>query len=249
MKGIHPQNQAALDAIRKRYYFPTLESQFQSFCSQHGLPTAADYITQTMLLSKPNMDHLIKQRISQGLIIDESQARKSLAGNGFQALVILALIFMQKDGEIPPSVIFSLKPRQHPFVKNYATIQVGNDVLKPDLDLLAYAENSNTVAIYSLKTSLRERAGQTHRWRLLLDIAVAPDAASLRKKYQLAHIGNRNFVMGLITTNFYDEITLPQQRGLLTFFDYVYLTKPGHYDSPVLNFSHIATDLRELYGT
>ena len=34
--------------------------------------------------------------------------------------------------------------------------------------------------------------------------------------------------MGLITTNFYDEITSPQQRGLFRFFDHVYLTKPGN---------------------
>lgn len=34
-----------------------------------------------------------------------------------------------------------------------------------------------------------------------------------------------NFKVGFITTNFYNEIINPQQKGMLKFFDFVYITK------------------------
>lgn len=114
--------------------------------------------------------------------------------------------------------------------------------------MLAFTETSDVAAIYSLKTSLRERAGQTQRWKLLLDIATAPDCDSVKQKYALNYDGKRRFVMGLITTNFYDEIMAPQQRGMLRFFDYVYLTKPDAHAHPVSNFSTVARDLTDLYA-
>jgi type II restriction enzyme len=53
--------------------------------------------------------------------------------------------------------------------------------------------------------------------------------------------------VGFITSNFYDEIMQPQQQGMLKFFDYVYLTKPGAWELPVRTFSAIVEDLQALY--
>jgi len=248
MPLIHPQNAAALDAARRKYYFPVLERAYQTCRDAHGLPAAADHITVAMRDSQQAIERLIQQRVTDGAITDASQARKSLAGNGFQTLVLRFLIAMQEDGLIPAEVIFTLKPKRHPLIENFAAIHIGDETLKPDLDLLAYTEASDVAAIYSLKTSLRERAGQTQRWKLLLDIATAADCDSIKQKYGLNYASKRKFEMGLITTNFYDEIMAPQQRGLLRFFDYVYLTKPDAHAPPVSNFSNIAADLSELYA-
>ena len=246
--SLHPRNQKELSALRRRYYFSELEEQFHSRLRRFGLPAAADHLTAAMRDAQAPVERRIDERIAAGEIGDRDQARKSLAGNGFQALVFLALCKMQEQKLIPARVAFSLKPKSHPIIKKFAVIKVGGEELKPDMDLMAYAEDAEKAAIYSLKTSLRERAGQTHRWKLLMDIAAAPDAESLRKKYGLHSAGGGKFLMNLITTNFYDEITAPQQRGLLQFFDRVYLTKPGEFAAPVLNFSRIAEDLTEIYG-
>jgi len=65
------------------------------------------------------------------------------------------------------------KPKRHPLIEKYATIKVGDDFQKPDIDLMIYNNSEperHPVIIYSIKTSLRERAGQTYRWKLLMDI-------------------------------------------------------------------------------
>ena len=54
--------------------------------------------------------------------------------------------------------------------------------------------------------------------------------------------------MGLITTNFYDEISNPKHRAAFEFLDGVYIAKPDSFHSPVRNFSRIAADLRQTYG-
>lgn len=245
---MHPSNQRELDALRGRYYFSILEGQFNQYRREFGLPGVADHLTEIMKSARHSMEKLIAQRKVDGEIENIDQARKSLAGNIFQNLVFLTLVEMQAAGLVPARVLFALKPKRHPIIQKFAVVRVGDETLKPDLDLMAYAEGNNRVAIYSLKTSLRERAGQTQRWKLLMEIAAASDAESIRSKYNLRFDGGKEFKMNLITTNFYNEITKPQQRGLLKFFDRAYLTKPEQFDPPVLNFSRIAEDLTDLYG-
>lgn len=164
--------------------------------------------------------------------------------------MLYALAGMQEEGLIPENVEFSTT-KEHPIIKKFGVIEVGDEQLKPDMDLIAHAKGVVKASVYSMKTSLRERAGQTQRWRLLMDIASAPDAESLRQKYSIPKKdgASERFSMNFVTTNFYDEITSPQQRGLLLFFDRVYLTKPGKFRRPVFNFSQIAHDLREAYGS
>ena len=241
-------NAEAIEHLRQRNYFPVLEEQFRQHQEQYGLPAACDYLTAMMRGAEGPIEKLINGRVAAGDISDPSQARKVLAGNGFQALVLLALTELQTANLVPPTVRFTLKPKQSETIKKFAAIYSGNETLSPDLDLMASADSVDTVCIYSIKTSLRERAGQTQRWKLLFDIATAPDSDSIRKKYDIRYDGGRDFRMNLITSNFYNEITSPQQRGLLRFFDRVYLTKPGAYNAPVMNFSQVAKDLKKLYG-
>ena len=241
-------NAEAIKHLRQRYYFSVLEKQFLQYRKKYGLPAACDHLTAMMQGAKGPVEKLIKGRFEAGIIRNMDQTRKSLAGNGFQALVLLSLTELQKAKLVPPTVQFTLKPKQSETIREFAAIYSGDETLSPDLDLMASADGIDTVCIYSIKTSLRERAGQTQRWKLLFDIATAPDSDSIRKKYDIRYDGGRDFRMNLITSNFYNEITSPQQRGLLRFFDRVYLTKPGTYNAPVMNFSQVAKDLKKLYG-
>lgn len=234
-----------------RYYFDPLKQKFEKKAQEVGLTEAMNYLTDIMQGSIPEVGKLIQARIDDGLISDFDQASKTVAGNAFQGLVAYALVRHQQAGILSQEIEITLKPKRHRIVSEYATIKVGNDVQKPDIDLLIYSKGhtlQKPVIIYSMKTSLRERVGQTYKWKLLMDIATADDCQSIKAKYELSYDAQVNFKVGLITTNFYEEITNPQQVGMLRFFDFVYITKVGDWGNRVRNFSNIIQDLNQIYG-
>jgi len=80
-----------------------------------------------------------------------------------------------------------------------------------------------------------------------MDIATSKDCTQVKQKYNLSFEIKADFKVGFITTNFYDEITQPQQIGMLNFFDFVYLTKIGNFKSPIKEFSAVVSDLNTMY--
>lgn len=236
--------------LEARYYFDPLQQKFEQKAQEVGLTEAMNYLTDIMQGSIPEVGKLIQARIDKGVISDFDQASKTVAGNAFQGLVAYALIRHQQAGILSEDIEITLKPKRHRIVNEYATIKVGDDVQKPDIDLLIYSKVhtlQKPVIIYSMKTSLRERVGQTYKWKLLMDIATADDSQSIKAKYELYYRSQVNFKVGLITTNFYEEITNPQQVGMLRFFDFVYITKTGDWGERVRNFSQIVQDLDQIY--
>ncbi len=246
---LNPSNRHELASIRQRYYMLPMLQLYQSTVEQVGLPCAVDHLNDIMRQGQNMVETLLVARKEAGEIRDVAQARKSVAGNAFQALVFCALASLQAAKLIPAHLIFTLKTQNNSRLGG-SVIHVGPEKIKPDVDLLIYSEAdvNAPICIYSLKTSLRERAGQTHRWKVLLDIVTAENCHSIKQKYDLKYDGSTNFLMAMITTNFYDEIMNPQQKGLLRFFDYVYLTKPGDFAAPVMRFSRIVRDLEAIYG-
>jgi len=86
--------------------------------------------------------------------------------------------------------------------------------------LLAYCrlkDGEIWVDSLSLKTSLRERAGQTYKWKLLMEIATSDNA--IREKYNISYNPKVVPIICFATTDFYDKINQPQFRGMLKFFD------------------------------
>lgn len=83
----------------------------------------------------------------------------------------------------------------------------------------------------SLKTSLRERAAQTYKWKLLMEIATSKDC-SIKEKYNISYNVKNLPIICFVTINFYDEINNPQQRGMLKFFDKTFLAKNFQDDFP-----------------
>ena len=78
--------------------------------------------------------------------------------------------------------------------------------------------------IISLKTSLRERAGQTYKWKLLLEIATSDNP--VKDKYKINYDVENMPLVGFATVNFYDEINNSQHKGMFQFFDKVFIAKP-----------------------
>ena len=236
--------------LGNRYYFSPLEKWYLKKVDEVGYTESLNYLTEIMQGSKHEVGLIINDRIEKKQINDFKQASKTIAGNGFQGLVAYALVCHQREGLLTDQIEVTLKPKRHPLINEYACIKVGDDIQKPDIDLLIYSKKAQLekpVLIFSMKTSLRERAGQTYKWKLLMDIAAAADCQSIKNKYDLCYNAKLDFKVGLITTNFYEEITNPQQTGMLKFFDYVYITKPGEWGERVKNFSTIIEDLNKIY--
>ena len=249
-QNLHPDNRRELDAIRGRYYFPPMLRLYEKAMAEYGLPDAISHLRPIMFEAQEEVGKLIQRRINAGEIRDMGQTSKSVAGHALQALVFCALASLQASGLIPSHLIFTLKTKSKIRPGGSFVIEVGPEKIKPDVDLLVYSSRDGDapVCIYSLKTSLRERAGQTHRWKVLLDIVTAENCRSIKEKYGLQYNGDANFRLGMITANFYDEVDDPQQRGLFQFFDHIYMAKPGDFRPPVAQLSQIAEDLRGIYA-
>jgi type II restriction enzyme len=244
-------NIKTISEIMSRYYFTPIKEGLEAKTKKIGEINALDYLTEIMQKATSKVEVLIQERIKTGIISSADQARKTIAGNGFQGLAAYSLIKLQEKNMLNPNLAITLKPKKHPLIEKYATIKVGDDVQKPDIDLLIYhyqKPEKYPVIIYSIKTSLRERAGQTYRWKLLMDIVSSNDCKSIKEKYSLVYKAMDNFKVGFITTNFYNEIINPQQKGMLKFFDFVYITKPGKWEKPVCEFSKILDDLNAVYS-
>jgi len=244
-------NIKTLAEIESRYYFTPIKNGLEQKAQKTGEIKALDYLTEVMQKATSKVEAIIQDRIKNKIISNADQARKTIAGNGFQGLVAYALIKLQEKNLLNPNLTITLKPKKHPLLEEYAVIKVGDDVQKPDIDLLIYhylKPEKHPVIIYSIKTSLRERAGQTYRWKLLMDIVSSNDCKTIKEKYSLIYKAMDNFKVGFITTNFYNEITNPQQKGLLNFFDFVYITKPGKWEKPICKFSRILDDLKAVYS-
>lgn len=243
--SLNKENISLLKDLRKRWYFSLIESAFQIEVNRHGLPDTLNYLTVIMRATQQPIEQLLDARVSAGKITDKSQSRVSVAGNGFQALVALALIECQRIGLLDSRLVFVLKPKNNPLTVTHTTISVFNEVQKPDLDLLVYCnDNPNAhLNIFSIKTSLRERVGQTYRWKLLLDLAMAKDCQSLRTKYGLKYRQGCPVSVSLITADFYNEASNPQQRGAFAFFDGVYITRAITADKLTKPFSSIVNAL------
>lgn len=228
---------------------PTLrvyESYLKRFKEELGSERKAavkvlDYLTEIMKESQPLVEKLIEERKRKGKIKNPDQARKTIAGNNFQGLVLYSLIKNVELLNLPDNLIL-LKTKNHELVKKHATIKVSGELQKPDLDLIVFSTSpEKPIVIFSCKTSLRERAGQTYRWKLLIDIA--KNCPTLKKKYLIEYPSEREVKVGLITADFYDELQNPQQRGMITFFDFAYATKP----SSTRPFSLVIDDLSSLF--
>lgn len=181
--------------------------------------------------SKTDVETLLDQKVQQGKIENKSQAIKSIAGNAFSNALIYIFLVNKCHKNVPKWIFITSQPSTIPNFKQSISINVQNEVQKPDMDIVIYANNNNIkqkhtpemYIILSLKTSLRERAAQTYKWKLLMEVAL--HSPELCEKYNISYQSSVIPIICFATTNFYNEINNPQQRGMLKFFDRSFIAK------------------------
>jgi type II restriction enzyme len=191
------------------------------------LTGAFDEIYEILNQAKPFVDIYLAERKKKGEIKDESQALKSIAGNSFSQAIIYIFLRNKECGNIRSDIFITSRKSSVPLFDEISTIMVDGETQKPDCDLVIYSLTQDNAIkkcmILSLKTSLRERAGQTYKWKLLMEIATSKNA--IKDKFNISYQSNIIPIVGFATVNFYNEINNPQQRGIFKFFDQSFIAK------------------------
>ena len=188
---------------------------------------AFDEIFRILNEAKSFVDEYLSKRKANGEIRDEKQALKSIAGNSFS--LALAYIFLKNKeiDNIREDIFITSQISKVPSFEEVAIINVDGETQKPDCDLVIYSLNDdNTLKecmILSLKTSLRERAGQTYKWKLLMEIATTDNP--IKEKYNIEYKSGKMPLVAFATVNFYNEINNPQHKGMFKFFDKSFIAK------------------------
>lgn len=211
----------------KPYMLPVLQ-RIEAYKNKYGLKNSLDYLHDIILASKDDVEIIIQQRVSDGLIKNADQSRKSIVGSIFPFCIVYIFLKLKELGLINKK-IYITSNKNIPVLDKMLTVHIDGETQKPDMDLIIYSESGVGVLhkciILSLKTSLRERAGQTYRWKLLLEIATSSDC-SVKNKYNIDYHSTEMPLVCFSTINFYNEINNPQHRGMLKFFDKAFIGKP-----------------------
>ncbi len=211
------------------------------------------YLHDIMRDAKDEVEKVINHRIEINEIKNADQARKSVAGNVFQQFVAYTLAQNILIGNINNKLTVTTSAK---VLDKYAVIQVGDDEQKPDSDVLVYLDSDNTTPIVNLscKTSCRERAGQTYKWKLLSDLASCKckhqdnNVNCPVTKYRLKYNPQRKIYTCFITTDFYDELKNPQIAAMFNFFDNSYIAKVTSPNSKIKTLEHIVDDINSYFS-
>lgn len=217
-----------LQEIENKYYMqPILNLIEQDLRNNKLLQEVFNNLYGYLLDSKEAVEKLLKERVDRNEIKDINAARKSIAGVAFSNLIIWVFLKNKEKGNIDKDIFITSKISQIPNFKELFYIKVGEETQKPDVDLVIYRLDSNqnlvSCLILSLKTSLRERAGQTYKWKLLMEIANTE--SSIKDKYNIRYNPPIQPLVCFATVNFYNEINNPQNRGMFKFFDCAFIGK------------------------
>lgn len=231
-----------LQDIESKYYMQPMIAKINVDISaqRFGLQEVFNHLYDYLVDCKDEVETLIQKRIRRGEIKDASQARKSIAGSAFSNLIIWVFLKNKERGNIRQNIFITSKISSIPQWQDLFYIKVGEETQKPDVDLVIYSLDSKNefhkCLILSLKTSLRERAGQTYKWKLLMEIANAE--SSIKEKYDISYNPPILPLVCFATVNFYNEINNPQHRGMFKFFDCAFIGKniqTGDFIKPLSN--------------
>jgi type II restriction enzyme len=186
-----------------------------------------DDLCEILNEAKTFVDGYLTDRKKKGEITDEKQAIKSIAGNSFSQALIFIFLKNKELENIRDDIFITSQTSKVPSFDKISVIDVDGETQKPDCDLVIYSLNEDQTLkkcmILSLKTSLRERASQTYKWKLLMEIATSDNV--IREKYNISYSPKILPKICFATVNFYDEINQPQHRGMFKFFDQSFIAK------------------------
>ena len=217
-----------IQEIQQKFYMPPVLDRLERAATQHGLQATLDYLYEIIVSSKDDVEAIIQQRLKAGLIKNADQSRKTIVGAIFPYCITYIFLKLKQQDFVKHN-IYITSNKSIPALEKMLTVYVDGETQKPDMDLIIYSMDDNNklnkCMILSLKTSLRERAGQTYRWKLLLEIATSADC-SVKERYNITYDNVDMPIVCFVTINFYNEINNPQHRGMLKFFDNAFIGKP-----------------------
>ena len=247
---------AALPVLNKKTQEIQLELESNGISSddahKQALKKVLASLHDIMRQSEQLVENIITDRINAGRIKDRDQARKSAAGNIFQQMLAYMLALNILEGNITKNVIVTTSTKE--IVDKYAVIYVGDDTQKPDSDVIVYSlDNDTPIMNISCKTSCRERAGQTYKWKLLCDLATCdcdlkddhPDCPC--HKYNLSYVPEKKILICFVTADFYNELANPQIAAMFHFFDYSYVAKEKTDDPKILTLDNIIDSINNEF--
>ena len=234
MQQLKKSEQKVLENIKATPYMEKTIALIDAFVANHSnkeLKNAYlkvfDKIFDILNEAKPFVDEYLKTRKKKGEIKDEKQALKSIAGNSFSLSLIYIFLKNKEVGNIREDIFITSQISTVPLLKDILIINVDGEIQKPDCDIIVYSLDGEDLLkrcmILSLKTSLRERAGQTYKWKLLMEIATSDHP--IKEKYNIDYNTDRMPLVAFATVNFYNEINNPQHRGMFKFFDKSFIAK------------------------
>ncbi|MCL1819082.1 MAG: BsaWI family type II restriction enzyme [Oscillospiraceae bacterium] len=210
--------------IESKYYMPPLITRLNNLIETYGYKDAFRYLHPIIRDAQNEVIEIIEERKKQGIIKDVSQASKTVVGAVFSNCIEYLFLKAKEAGEVRADIYVTSKVKKF---GDIISIIVDGESQKPDMDLVFYTledEIPKNMMIISLKTSLRERAGQTYKWKLLLEIATTENP--IKDKYNIVYPLNKTPLVCFATVNFYNEINNPQHRGMFKFFDKSFIGKP-----------------------
>ena len=231
---LNKEEHKTLDNIKATPYMQKAIALIETFVKNHNSKNIKianllvfDEIFRILNEAKSFVDEYLIERKAKGEIKDEKQALKSIAGNSFSQALVYIFLKNKEAGNIREDIFITSQISKVPSFKEVSIINVDGETQKPDCDLVIYSLNENNTLkkclILSLKTSLRERAGQTYKWKLLMEIATSENP--IKKKYNIDYNPEKKPLVAFATVNFYNEINNPQHRGMFKFFDKSFIAK------------------------
>lgn len=215
--------------IESKYYMKPIIESINLDISKNNVKwnEVFDKLYNYLENNKNTVKELTQKRVKEGKITNSEQAIKSIAGGAFSNLIVWVFLKNKERNYIKENIFITSNIRRIKEWQNLFLIKVGEETQKPDVDLVIYSLNSNNqlhkCMILSLKTSLRERAGQTYKWKLLMEIA--KEESKLKDKYDITYNPPVLPLVCFATVNFYNEINNPQNRGMFKFFDCAFIGK------------------------
>lgn len=231
---LNKEEHKALETIKANQYMKKTVALIEDFVENHSSKNREkaylavfDEVFRILNEARSFVDKWLANRKMIGEIKDEKQALKSIAGNSFSSALEYIFLKNKELGNIRQDIFITSRISKVPSFKEISTINVDGETQKPDCDLVIYSLNKDETLkkcmILSLKTSLRERAGQTYKWKLLMEIATSNNP--IKEKYNIEYNTDRMPLVAFATVNFYNEINNPQHRGMFKFFDKSFIAK------------------------
>ncbi|MCR4421216.1 MAG: BsaWI family type II restriction enzyme [Exilispira sp.] len=248
---LNEEEKKVIQRIDNLYYMKTILEKIEKLITEKKATweSAFNKIYDVLIEAQDEVRKILNNRQKKNKIKDVSQAMKSIAGNAFSNCIIYLFLKNKIEGNISQDIFITSKKSAIKGFENIATIKVGEETQKPDADIIIYTKKENGTInkciILSLKTSLRERAGQTYKWKLLMEIATTKNP--IKEKYNISYNVSEMPLICFATVNFYNEINNPQHRGMFKFFDKAFIAKEIN-DTFISPLSNLIDYIKEKLG-